>query len=128
MSFSADVTPDVPAGHQQINAYGDGGFKIAGVDYKGSVIVFLDKTISWSAQSIDDVTVDNLKPVIDVAGDLDILIIGGGQKFTPPPKGLREVLKTKGVALEWMDTSGACRTFSALLIEERRVAAALIAV
>lgn len=36
--------------------------------------------------------------------------------------------KAAGVALEWMDTGAACRTFNVLLGEERRVVAALIAV
>lgn len=123
-----DVTPDIPAGRQQINAYGDGGFKIAGVDYQGSVLVFLDKTLSWDVTDPDDVTIESLQAVVDAAADLDILIVGGGPRFVPPPKGLREALRAHGVVLEWMDTSAGCRTFSALLIEERRVAAALIAV
>jgi uncharacterized protein len=32
------------------------------------------------------------------------------------------------VALEWMDTGAACRTFNVLLAEDRAAAAALIAV
>lgn len=56
------------------------------------------------------------------------MIVGCGKTFFPPPEAARAVAKAAGVALEWMDTGAACRTFNVLLGEERRVAAALIAV
>ena len=40
----------------------------------------------------------------------------------------RKELKDQGIVLEWMDTGAACRTFNVLTVEERPVAAALIAV
>ncbi len=47
--------------------------------------------------------------------------------MAPPPPALRAALRAAGVALEAMDTGAACRTFNVLVAEERRVAAALIA-
>ena len=44
------------------------------------------------------------------------------------PKGLRPDLREHGIVLEWMDTGAACRTFNVLVAEERRVAAAILAV
>ena len=41
---------------------------------------------------------------------------------------LRKALHEAGVVAEVMDTGAACRTFNVLMAEERRVAAALIAV
>jgi len=46
----------------------------------------------------------------------------------PVPSGLGEALRQQGMVLEWMDTGAACRTFNVLLGEDRRIAAALIAV
>jgi uncharacterized protein len=43
------------------------------------------------------------------------------------PAELRQALKDHGIAVEAMDTGAACRTFNVLLTEDRRVAAALIA-
>jgi uncharacterized protein len=40
---------------------------------------------------------------------------------------LREALRPAGIVIEAMDTAAACRTYNVLLTEERRVAAALIA-
>jgi uncharacterized protein len=44
------------------------------------------------------------------------------------PRRLRELLGRAGIAVEPMDTGAACRTYNVLATEERRVAAALIAV
>jgi len=126
--MSLDITPAVPTGGQLILRYGEGGFRISGADYTGSVIVLEDSTIPWNVTSIEQITIDNLSPVFDVDSLADILLIGCGAKFTPPPQKLRAELKEKGIALEWMDTGAACRTYNVLLVEARLAAAALIAI
>ena len=123
-----DITPRVADGKQLIQAYGDGGFKVAGTRYEGSVVVFPDETVAWAAQNLDDISLQSLAAVITRADDIEILIIGCGDKFLPPPKGLRDVLKEAGVVMEWMDTGAACRTHSVLITEARKAAAALIAI
>ena len=47
--------------------------------------------------------------------------------FAPRPEGLDAALRAAGITLEWMDTGAACRTFNVLLLDDREVAAALIA-
>ena len=64
----------------------------------------------------------------EVSHDVDILLVGCGPAFVAIPKGLRQALKDTGIALEWMDSGAACRTFNVLIAEERRVAAAILAV
>jgi uncharacterized protein len=122
--MSLDITPQTPANRQLVNAYGDGGFKITHVDYDGSVLVFLDHTQPWSGE----LSLDGLADVINAERKPEILLVGCGADFTLPPEDLRAALKTHGIVLEWMDTSAACRTFNVLSIEERQVAAALVAV
>ncbi len=126
--MSLDITPAVPTGGQLIQRYGEGGFRVSGENYSGSVIVLEDSTIPWSVTSIDQITIKSLTPVFDVASQADILLIGCGAKFTPPPQKLRADLKEKGIALEWMDTGAACRTYNVLLVEARLAIAALIAI
>jgi len=89
--------------------------------------VFAECTVAWLVGEATDITFDSLAEAVGAA-DVDILIIGCGAAFEPPPKGLRGGLKEEGVALEWMDTGAACRTFNVLLAEDRAAAAALIAV
>ncbi len=115
-------------GGQLIQGYGDGRFRIAGLVYKGSVVVFPGRSVTWNMASDVTVTFDDLIPVIEAAETTDILLIGCGAAFTPEPPGLRLELKSAGIMLEWMDTGAACRTFNVLLSEERSCAAALVAV
>lgn len=124
--MSLDITPKVPQGRQIVQAYGDGGFKVTGVDFEGSLLVFLDRTQVWSGE----LTLDGLKDVIEAKPEEkpEILVVGCGAAFTLPPEELRQGLKSNGIVLEWMDTAAACRTYNILAIEERAVAAALVAV
>jgi|TARA_Y100000294_G_scaffold146904_1_gene142609 uncharacterized protein len=89
--------------------------------------VFAERTVAWPVGEAADITLESLAEAV-AASYVDILIIGCGAAFEPPPKGLRGGLKGEGVALEWMNTGAACRTFNVLLAEDRAAAAALIAV
>jgi uncharacterized protein len=57
----------------------------------------------------------------------DILVVGTGATFALFPPELRQAVRAWGVVVEAMATPAACRTYNVLLAEERRVAAALIA-
>ena len=91
------------------------------------MLVLPERTVSWPVSAVQDITLESLTEVIGEDG-VEILVVGCGAPFEPPPSGLREGLSEKGVVLEWMDTGAACRTFNVLLAEDRACAAALIAV
>lgn len=111
-----------------IQGYGDSQFRIGGETLQGSQIVFPDRTAPWSISVSWDVTLDSLREVTTAALEVRILLVGCGRHFSPPPKALGEALRAHNIYLEWMDTGAACRTFNVLLLEDREVAAALIAV
>lgn len=117
-----------PEGPQVINAYGDGGFRIGGVRHEGSVLVFPAQTLPWDVASFEDVTAASLGPVTAHEPAIDILLLGCGPAIRFVPADLRQALRDRGVVIEAMDTGAAARTFNVLFAEERRVAAALIAV
>ena len=123
-----DITPQVPADRQLIQGYGARGFRIAGQAYEGSVLVFTGRTEPWPVAAADGITIQSLEPITRETADIDILLIGCGGRFAPAPMALRSALKDAGMVLEWMDTGAACRTFNVLVSEDRRCAAALIAV
>jgi uncharacterized protein len=120
-----ELTPLVPAGRQVIERYGESGFRIAGQIYRGSVLVFPDRTLPWSAISGSDVTWQSLAPVIEHGG-VQILLLGLGRVMGAVPHTLRKTLRDAGIVLEPMDTGAACRTYNVLVAEDRRVAAALL--
>ena len=123
-----DITPLVASGRQLIQGYGEGRFRVAGQVFPGSVLVFPERTLSWPVREPAAITLASLDAVTGGDVPTEILLVGCGARFEPAPAGLARTLRAAGVALEWMDTGAACRTFNVLLGEDRRVAAALIAV
>jgi uncharacterized protein len=51
-----ELTPLVPVGRQIIERYGASGFRVAGVVYRGPILVFPDRTLPWEAASSAAVT------------------------------------------------------------------------
>lgn len=121
-----DMTPLIPNGKQIITGYRPGGFKVSGTEYDGSVIVFPDRVVPWPVACVDDLSVDSLAPVTAEGSGVEVLLIGCGRSMVPLVR-LKKALRESGVGADPMDTGAACRTFNILLAEERRVAAALIA-
>jgi len=120
-----ELTPLVPAGRQVVERYGESGFRVTGLIYRGSVLVFPDRTLPWSVVSASGVTWESLAPVIEHGG-VQILLLGLGRVMHAMPPTLRNALHAAGIVLEPMDTGAACRTYNVLLAEDRRVAAALV--
>ena len=114
-------------GLQLVQGYGEGGFRVSGRRYEGSVLIFPYRTESWPVQAFSDLALPDLTPVIEAEPPVELLIIGCGPAGAPAPVTLREVLKAKGIGLETMDTGAACRTYNVLAGEGRRAAAALVA-
>ena len=127
-----DITPAVAAQRQLIQSYGDGGFRIAAVDYAGSVLIEAEKTHLWPVIDPASITLTSLTPITQAIGAQPIggivLLIGTGSEPATVDKSLRAELRRLGIGLEVMGTGAACRTFNVLLAEDRAVIAALIAV
>ncbi|MEM7023092.1 MAG: MTH938/NDUFAF3 family protein [Pseudomonadota bacterium] len=123
-----EITSAAPVGAQLIQAYGNGGFTIAGLRHEGSVLIMPERTLAWSVSAFSAVTLEGLDPIIASDPRVELLILGSGQTFELAPPPLREALRGHGIAAEAMATPAACRTYNVLLAEDRRVAAALIAI
>jgi uncharacterized protein len=121
-----DISPLIPTGRQIIQGYRGGTFRVSQVDYTGAVFVLPERTLTWSAPAFADLTLDAFKSLIDLGVEIQVLLLGCGDKMLLPPPGLRAALKSAGIVVEPMDTGAACRTFNVLMGEDRRVAAALL--
>lgn len=122
------ATPPVPPGRRLIERYGGGGFRIAGEVHRGAVLVLPDRVTEWGVSAAAEMTPESLAPVVAVEPRPEILLIGCGPRAAFVPPALRQALRDAGITIDAMDTGAACRTYNVLLAEERRVAAALIAV
>jgi uncharacterized protein len=120
-----DLTPLVPTGRQVIERYAPTGFRVSGVIFNSPILVFPDRTVTWSATRADLVTLESLKPVIE-HGAVTVLLLGLGRRVAAVAMALRAELRRAGITIEPMDTGAACRTYNVLVAEDRQVAAALI--
>ena len=112
-----------------IQGYGDGGFRIAGKRHQGGILVLPSGVVPWTAATAQDISLESLRPAIDAAGDIDVLLLGCGSGIAPVDRALiRQILEEHGLPIDLMDTGAACRTFNVLLLDGRRIAAALIPV
>lgn len=124
--MSADQR-DLRDTYQIIEAYGTERFRISGKVYQHSVIVFPERTIPWSVKRFEDIGPTDFMPVMEATESIEILLFGCGNRMRLVTQELRGRLRAAGVVIEPMDTGAAARTFNLLLSENRKVAAAMIA-
>lgn len=109
-----------------IDAYGNGGFRFAGMSHRGSILCLPSGIHAWEpAHPLD---VPSMAPVLAEKDRLGLLILGTGCRQELPGPELRRAFAQAGVSLEAMDTGAACRTYNVLLSEGRRIAVALLPV
>jgi len=115
-------------GRAPIEAYGNGGFRFAGMSHRGSVLCLPSGIYGWEPREPGIISAGDLERVFFESGDIEILLAGMGTELKPIPKSLREKLREAGISADPMSTGAAVRTFNVLLAEDRAVAAVLIAV
>jgi uncharacterized protein len=121
-----ELTPLIPGDRQVIAGYGKGMFRVSGVVYSRSILVFPDRTLEWPVGSFDDVNLDSFAAILASDPPVEVLLLGTGSRHEFMPPSMRRELRDAGIVLDTMDTGAACRTYNVLMAEDRRVAAALI--
>ncbi|RAH99705.1 hypothetical protein DLJ53_18230 [Acuticoccus sediminis] len=115
-------------GRAPIDAYGNGGFRFAGMSHRGSLLCVPSGIYGWAPAEAADITPESLARVIEERGEIDVLLVGVGTVPFPLGGPSAAALRAQGVRFDTMNTGAAVRTFNVMISEERRVAAALIAV
>jgi len=114
-------------GRAPIDAYGNGGFRFADMSHKGSILCLPSGIYSWPCSG-EITQIQDLEKILIEAGEIEILLIGTGERLRRLPQMLRSALQARAISADVMSTGAAVRTFNVLLAENRAVAAALIAV
>jgi len=93
-------------------------------EIRDSCIVSATALTSWPPRSVEELSLENLAPLFELAPEVVVLSTGGTQKF--PRASLRAEFATRKIGLEVMEIGAACRTYNVLVGEERRVLAAVL--
>lgn len=111
-----------------IDAYGNGGFRFAGMSHRGSILCLPSGIWAWPPASAASLTRSDFARVMAEKDRISFLLLGTGRSQVFPAPDVEKAFATHGLGLDTMDTGAACRTYNVLLAEGRPLAAALIAV
>ena len=115
-------------GRPPIDAYGNGGFRFAGMSHRGSILCLPSGVYGWEPADRNVLVTGDFARLLAEAQGVEILLVGMGPDLKPLPAELRAALKDVRISADPMATGAAVRTYNVLLAEDRAVAAALIAV
>lgn len=111
-----------------IDAYGNGGFRFAGMSHRGSLLCLPTGIHGWDATAESALGPALFARVLDEAAEIEVLLVGTGTEIRRLPPELKIRLRDAGIISDPMSTGAAVRTYNVMLAESRAVAAALIAV
>ena len=121
MRFSLDSD----ANHYSITSYGPDWVRVNQQEFRRSVIVTAERLVNdWPPQTFGELVEAHFEVIAGLAPEIVLLGTGARQRF--PPSSLLRRLLERGVGVEIMDTAAACRTYNIVMLEGRRVAAALL--
>ena len=115
-------------GRAPIDAYGNGGFRFAGMSHRGGLLSLPSGIHGWKAPPPAGLDEESLAMVFAEAAAIEVLMVGTGEEIVPLAETIRQRCRAERIIAEAMSTGAAVRTFNVLLAEGRAVAAALIAV
>lgn len=113
-------------GALSIQGYTAGGFRVGGTLHQGGVILTPERMATWPITDLGAASVDDFTLVTAQEPKIEVLLLGTGPTMIRPPVELIEALKATGLAVDFMDSKAAARTYNVLVAENRRVAAALL--
>lgn len=132
MALPSDMADEEARGHYPyqavIDAYGNGGFRFAGMSHRGSLLCLPTGMDAWRVATAGEVTLATLAPVLALADTIDVLFIGLGPDIAVLDPAIRAAFREHSVIVEAVATHSAVSTYNILFAEKRPVAAALIAV
>ena len=115
-------------GRHAIDAYGAGGFRFADMSHRGSILILPSGIKAWPLSGGRGLVPEDFDPVFAESAAIELLLLGTGLDIVAVSDAVRWRFREAGIRFDVMQTGAAARTYNILLAENRRVAAALIAV
>lgn len=119
------MTEDKGEARYIINAYAPGQVTVNHHAYSNSLIVSPEQLVTdWRPRTVAELENGDIEAILACEPEVVLLGTGERQQF-PPPAFLRH-FALSGIGCEVMDNAAACRTYTVLMAERRRVVAALL--
>ena len=112
----------------QIDSYGKGGFRFAGMSHRGSLLSVPSGMYAWAPADIASLGESDFAELFLELETIDLLLIGTGLEIRPIPEALKWRFRDRRMQSDAMRTGDAIRTYNILIGERRRVAGAFLAV
>ncbi len=110
---------------KMFTAHGADYVMVNGERFGTSVVVLAGEVRSdWQVAGFDALTEADFAWFLALKPEVLLFGTGERQRFAHPK--LYRALTDAGIAVEFMDTPAACRTYNILVAEDRRVAAAIL--
>jgi uncharacterized protein len=103
-----------------IASFGNGGFRFGDQSHKGHLLILPSGMRAWDGV--------DLSAIFAESGEIDFFLFGTGGSFKRIEAGAAARFMKLGVSADSMTTSAAVHTYNLMLGDQRRVAAALLAV
>ncbi|MCP4701241.1 MAG: Xcc1710-like domain-containing protein [Gammaproteobacteria bacterium] len=116
---------DSGSGTYRIQGYLSGEYiTVNAAAYTHSLLVMPEHLEDWPPQSFEKLEREHFERLHALKPD--VVLFGSGTRIRFPEAFLLAPLINNGIGVEVMDTGAACRTYAALMAEDRNVAAALL--
>ena len=118
-SFDSDLN------HHAITGYGPDWVRVNQQEFRRSLILTPERLVTdWPPQTFGDLVEAHFAVIAELEPEIVLLGTGSRQRFPRPA--LVQSLLARGVGVDVMDLAAACRTYNVVMLEGRRVAAALL--
>lgn len=119
------LAEDIITNRHRFTSYGPDSVTINEVIYRQSLVLTASDIHSpWPVASIEDLSPENLAPVLE--SNPAVVLLGTGERQRFPDTRTFALFGERGIGLEVMDNGALCRTFNILVAEDRAVTAAVI--
>jgi uncharacterized protein len=102
-----------------IDAYGNGGFRFADMSHKGGLLCLPNGMHAWTVSAASELTLAALQPVLDHADEIEVLLIGLGEKVAALDPAIRTAMRERGIIVEATQPCAPIMCFSLKTVRSR---------
>lgn len=110
-----------------VKSYSPGQFEIGKEVYRCSIFLYENTVFKLDSSTTEELTKAMLTKLFDAQSKVDVFLIGWGTHQGRLNTHLNNALEMAGIGVDIMNTGAACRTYNVLALDEREVAAVLLA-